>query len=226
MWLFRYCLLSSIALLLPAAGWTDTEETLLHKRVFSYPQLVKRFYFNFSIEGYSIVLEGSPAQVVQLSSWLDEIAKIPHGRKTIKAIVNSGNQLTIRHSEAALMASGRTLAPISRNLTNNQGEDVEILFETRIPAEGSHWVFNARHEKIAFTAIQNLYHELVHAKHLMNGSWRYFDSEGQAIEEENSFRIQQAELQGQEDTSLRVGMKGLQYWWPESSVNKVTVREE
>jgi len=193
--------------------------------VFAYPKLVKRFYFNFSIEGYSIVLEGSPRQIDQLSRWIDEIVKIPQGRQTLKDISNSGNQLTIRHSEAALIASGRTLAPLSKNLTNHQGEDVEILFETRIPAEGSHWVFNARNEKIAFTAVQNLFHELVHAKHLMNGTWRYFDSEGQAIEEENIFRIQQAKLQGRQGTALRVGMKGLQYWWPDSAVKKVLVSE-
>ena len=41
---------------------------------------------------------------------------------------------------------------------------------------------------IEYTAIQNLYHELAHAKHMMAGTWRYFDSERQAIEEENIFR--------------------------------------
>jgi hypothetical protein len=41
------------------------------------------------------------------------------------------------------------------------------------------------------------YHELAHAMHMMNGTWRYFASEAQAIEEENVFRRQMAEMQGQ-----------------------------
>jgi hypothetical protein len=32
--------------------------------------------------------------------------------------------------------------------------------------------------------------------HMMNGTWRYFASERQAIEEENIFRRQLAEMQG------------------------------
>ena len=59
----------------------------------------------------------------------------------------------------------------------------------------------------------------------MNGTWRYFDSEGQAIEEENIFRIQQDVLIGMQDTRTRVGLKGLQYWWPEPGENKVVVKK-
>jgi hypothetical protein len=33
---------------------------------------------------------------------------------------------------------------------------------------------------IEYTAIQNLYHELAHAMHMMKGSWCYFASEKQA----------------------------------------------
>lgn len=49
-------------------------------------------------------------------------------------------------------------------------------------------VFNGRRELIQYTAVENLFHELAHARHKMNGTWRYFDSEKQAIEEENVFR--------------------------------------
>jgi hypothetical protein len=103
----------------------------------------------------------------------------------LEAILNSGNQLTIRHSAWALVASGRTQAPTSDRLTNGRGADVEILFEARIPEQGSHWVFDATHRRIEFTAVQNLFHELAHAKHLTRRTWRYLDSEAQAIEEDN-----------------------------------------
>jgi hypothetical protein len=60
----------------------------------------------------------------------------------------------------------------------------------------------------------NLFHELVHAKHLSNGTWRYFDSEGQAIEEENVFRQQHSDGQGLRPVSLRAAVDGEQIWWP------------
>ena len=71
----------------------------------------------------------------------------------------------------ALTAAGRTLAPVSRHLTNGRGEDVMILFDTRIPEQGSHHVFDSRGEPLAFTAVQNLFHELAHARHQTDGTW-------------------------------------------------------
>jgi hypothetical protein len=55
---------------------------------------------------------------------------------------------------------------------------------------------------------QNLYHELAHAMHKMQGTWRYFNSEQQAIEEENIFRQQLAVL-NEEHTQLRFGKSGI-----------------
>ena len=179
---------------------------------------VRRHYLNTSkylFSGYEVVLEASPSQIMRLSAWLDEIVRVPFGRETLEAIIDSGNQLTIRHSPWALHASGRTLAPVSRNLMNGHGEDVEILFDARIPEHGSHAVFDAAHNAIEFTAVQNLFHELVHARHLANGTWRYFDSEGQAIEEENLFRQQLGAYQNEGKAPLRAAVDGQQIWWPD-----------
>jgi len=51
---------------------------------------------------------------------------------------------------------------------------------------------------------------------MSNGTWRYFDSEGQAIEEENRFRQQYARTQGHsgDGIPLRVGKRGEQIWEP------------
>ena len=92
------------------------------------------------------------------------------------------------------MSSGRTSAPISDNLINGRGESVDIHFNADIPDYGSHLVFDSYKSPIEYTAAQNLYHELAHALHMMKGTWRYFKSERQAIEEENVFRQQQARL--------------------------------
>jgi hypothetical protein len=85
---------------------------------------------------------------------------------------------------------------MSMNLINGNGESVEIRFNAEIPDGGSHMVYDGKGRLIEYTAVQNLYHELAHAAHKMNGTWRYFDSEKQAIEEENIFRSEQAAMQG------------------------------
>ena len=168
----------------------------------------------FPISIHAIVLQGTQKQIARLTHWLDEIRKVPHGKKMIDDILLSGHQLLIRHSEWALQSSGRTLAPITDNLTNGKGEDVEIMFDTRIPEEGSHWVFDSHNQPIQFTAVENLFHELAHARHLTNGTWRYYNSEAQAIEEENIFRTQLAHKMGQKKVSLRMGKDGIQFWRP------------
>lgn len=182
------------------------------------PEVVSRYYRDTSRllhPGYAITLRGTPSQVMRLSRWLDQIYAVPYGRDTLTAIMDSGNELTICHSTWALPSAGRTLAPVSRNLTNGRGEDVQILFDVRIPASGSHHVFDTGRKAIPYSAIHNLYHELAHARHLTRGTWRYFDSEGQAIAEENTFRRQLAQHQGTAEPELRAWVSGEQVWWPE-----------
>ena len=215
----RYYLLVFVVLVHQPAAWAGARDGAQVKAPQAGDKQVRRNYRNtgkYLISSYALVLEGSPRQIIRMSRWLDEIVSIPIGRQTLEAILDSGNQLTLRHSEWALHASGRTLAPVSDRLTNGRGADVEILFDARIPEQGSHFVFDAKRNAIEFTAVQNLFHELVHAKHLANGTWRYFDSEGQAIEEENIFRRQHSEGQGLQQVSLREAVDGQQIWWPDT----------
>ena len=163
-----------------------------------------------------IKVEGSPLHIKRISKWLDLIRTVPHGRETVNAILASGHLLTIRSSQWALDASGRTLAPVTDDLINGRGADVEILFDARIPDRGSHRVYGDANRLIEFTAVQNLYHELAHAKHLTNGTWRYSNSEAQAIEEENLFRKQLGGKQGHTKVTYRTSVKGVQFWWPKN----------
>jgi hypothetical protein len=211
--LWAVCLLHS-----QPAAWAGGRD-LAHVAGDFYNGEVRRNYLNtsrFLVSSYAVSLEGTPQQVMRISAWLDEIGTLPIGRETLDAILASGNHLTIRHSQTALQASGRTLAPVTDDLTNGLGADVEILFDARIPEQGSHWVFDAAHNAIEFTAVQNLFHELAHARHLVNGTWRYFDSEGQAIEEENVFRMQASERRGLKQVSQRAAVDGRQIWWPDN----------
>lgn len=216
--LARYYLLVVCLLNCQPAAWAGGKD-FAHARQNYAGDRVKRNYLNtsrFLISSYAVSLEGTPQQIVRISAWLDEIATLPVGRETLDAILASGNHLTIRHSQTALQASGRTLAPLTDDLTNGLGADVDILFDARIPEQGSHRVYDAAHNSIEFTAAQNLFHELVHARHLVNGTWRYFDSEGQAIEGENVFRMQLSERRGMKQVSQRAAVDGRQIWWPDN----------
>ncbi len=146
--------------------------------------------------GRNISLHGSQAQIERMRKWLQQIAAVPKGLETLMAIQDSGHKLFIFHSTPSMRSAGKTSAPVSENLINGIGESVDIYFNFDIPDQGSHFVKDSRRQLIPFTAVQNLYHELAHAMHMMNGTWLYFKSEPQAIAEENVFRAQQAGLSG------------------------------
>lgn len=155
----------------------------------------------------SIHLEGSVEQITRLRVWLNEIARVPKGVDTLKAIHRSGHNLVIKHSDAARLSAGRTIAPMTERLTNGVGDDVTIIFDADMKNSGTHIVYDRNNQPLEFTAVQNLYHELAHAMHQMQGQWRYFASEKQAIEEENVFRTEWARLHG-EEPRLRFRSRG------------------
>lgn len=144
----------------------------------------------------NIVLQGNISEIANFQRWLNEIKQVPIGKETLEGILKSDHNLTISHDRSSRVSAGRTLAPMSENLINGVGTNVEIFFDASIPESGSHMVYNALKVLVEYTATQNLFHELVHAKHKMKGTWRYFDSEGQAIEEENIFRKQATIING------------------------------
>lgn len=145
--------------------------------------------------GRNISLQGTPGQIGKMRGWLEQIAAVPKGYQTLVAIQDSGHKLMIFHSRRSIISSGKASAPMSSNLTNGRGESIDIFFNFDIPDGGSHRVFDSSRSPIEFTAIQNLYHELAHAMHMMNGTWAYAKSELQAIQEENIFRRQLAQME-------------------------------
>jgi len=142
--------------------------------------------------GRSISLHASKRQVEKMRQWFAEIASVPKGLETLQAIDRSDHKLIITHSSFSTVSSGKASAPMSSALIDGRGESVDIYFNFDIPDGGSHRVFDTRRQPIEYTAVQNLYHELAHAMHMMRGTWRYARSERQAIDEENEFRRQQA----------------------------------
>jgi len=152
----------------------------------------------FELKGEKIlIMAENESQAENLKRWIQEIAEVPIGYETIQAILNSGHRLTIGHGKHALISAGRAGAELSRNLTNGVGMDSYILFYADMEDLGTHCALGSDGDLLEYTAIQNLFHEMVHAKHFMLGTFRYWDSEGQAIEEENIFRQQWAKKNGQ-----------------------------
>ena len=145
--------------------------------------------------GHNISLHGTPGQIAKMRRWLLQIAEIPKGYQTLVSIQESGHKLMIFHSADSMISSGKASAPMSSNLINGVGESIDIYCNFNIPDGGSHWVFDSSRSRIEYRAIVNLYHELAHAMHMMNGTWAYARSERQAIEEENIFRKQLARVE-------------------------------
>ncbi|MGS2716541.1 M91 family zinc metallopeptidase [Eionea flava] len=178
-----------------ATAGHDTKSNLSH----SGPQPFNAFN--------NIYLVGSTQHIQKLHTWLSEIMTTAKGQRTLEAINQSGHILTIKHAFSARLSAGRTIAPMTENLINHTGESVTIIFDADSPEKGTHRVFNKHFQLIEFTAVQNLYHELAHAMHKMQGTWRYFASEAQAIEEENIFRTELAKKKNQ-TVALRFGKDG------------------
>lgn len=137
---------------------------------------------------------GEDRHLRRLESWIVTVRGLSIGADTLDHISNSGHKLLIMHSAPSLGAGGKTLAPLSSRLTNGIGADAVIQMNLDMPEQGSHLVSNRHKTLIPFTAIQNFFHELSHARHKMNGQWRIYDSEGQAIDDENLFRQQEGLL--------------------------------
>ncbi len=156
----------------------------------------------------NIHIDASEQQKQRMIKWLNQIAMVEKGQQTLSAIAQSGHQLTIIHAPETRVHAGKTVAPLTQDLINGKGASVVIKIDINMPDTGTHWVYNDKKELIEFNAIQNIYHELAHAMHQMQGTWRYFNSEAQAIEEENIFRKQLAALNNHSPTQ-RYGKNGL-----------------
>ncbi len=150
-----------------------------------------------------------------LQSWLDEIQKTRVGQKVFKKISESQHRLLIRHSTHSVFTAGKTLAPLTFNLTNGIGEDVVIQMNFNMPERGSHLVRGlVSKDYIPFTAVQNLFHEFVHAKHKMLGTLEISRIEEQAITEENIFRVETSEEASTYLRDVRAHEDGVQIWFP------------
>lgn len=198
--LFNFVALTSLLVssLIFYASISQAKEVSNYRLTLEEQQGPERYFYRPNI----IVEVNHFQQLIKIFRWLDQINLTPIGQQTLRAIETSGNELTIFHDDYALYSAGATGAPMTKNLTNGVGEDVYIRFYLDMDAKGSNCVHGKNGNYIDYSAIHNLFHELSHARHKMNGTWLYHDSEGQAIREENKFRRQWSQYR-YEDYALR-----------------------
>ncbi len=146
-----------------------------------------------SLEAFSsypfITVKGSDEHREIILDYLREIEETELGKKLYEDMKSCGYTLLINDDKHSVGGGGYTSATHpGERIFNGTGSNSKIRFRFDQPEEGSHLVQDVKGGTIPFSYITNLYHELVHAKHLMCGTMSKFYSEHQAIEEENAFR--------------------------------------
>jgi hypothetical protein len=160
----------------------------------------------------SVYFCGTTQQIQEAISLVEQTRALEVGEKTWQEILASKKNLLIAQSDSAVLSAAKTLAPLSTALSDGRGRSAVVLFNFDIPKSGSHRVGGTKEEWTEFTKLQNFFHELVHAKHYMQGTAIMPRLEEQVIELENVFRQQQAPS----NLNLRSldYEKGEQIWYP------------
>lgn len=185
----------------------------------SFENFLEDLMLETEVEGvwtqYSFVrVRGSGNKRQRLISFLEIINANPVGKKLFKDIESCNKNLLIYDDKSSLSGGGYTGAV--RTSTNvfrpGYGEDAYIRFRFDQPDDGAHLV-GASRGQIKFLYIDNLYHELVHAKHTMCGTMSKNNAEAQAIEEENEFRKSRQETSDWPARDHRQYEDGVQVWF-------------
>ncbi len=154
----------------------------------------------------------NPLQEERVIQALTKLRDFPVGALLLEEIAQSPHQLRIRHNPYSLSSVGKTLLPLTRKLSNGTGDSATIEMHLDIPEEGSHLVSECTKGWIPFTFLQNLAHELRHARDGMTGKFVGHRYELDAVETENQLRL---EMGIQERRCLQENEENvLQIWWP------------
>lgn len=140
-------------------------------------------------------LHSNPEVVAPMLDRLQTIRRYPLGEKLFADMARCGNSVVLVHDKASINAGGYASADPSTSdiFRPGVGANARIRFRFDMPEHGTHLVSAVNGEMIPFSALDILFHELVHAKHIMCGTFSRGNSERQAIEEENLFRAEREE---------------------------------
>lgn len=161
----------------------------------------------------NVVLETNNSQQrLRVELALQSLQQYPVGALLLDEIAQSPHQLRIRHNPYSLSSVGKTLLPLTRKLSNGIGDSATIEMHLDMPQDGSHLVSECTKGWIPFTFLQNLAHELRHARDGMTGKFVGHRFEQDAVDTENQLR---KEMGIQEQRCLQENEENvLQIWWP------------
>ena len=152
------------------------------------------FEFNFC---------GEDRHLWALERWLTPIVKTKIGKEMLEEIAKSRHKFLFMHSQRAVTTAGSTVSVLTTKLSNGVGTDAVISMNFDMPDSGSHLVtIVGSRELMNFKADENLFHELSHARHTLNGTMATM-REVQAILDTNVYREEIAQINGQTDVKLR-----------------------
>ncbi len=163
-----------------------------------------------------ITVKGSPKKLKRMLNTLHQIKANPLGMKLYEDMQDCQKELLIYDDKHSLSGGGYTGANhASSGIFEGRGENAYIRFRFDQPVEGSHLVGtkSSEREQIPFLYIDNVYHELVHAKHIMCGTMSFSGSEAQAIHEENHFRAFRPETKSWPERDSQKYEEGVQVWF-------------
>lgn len=169
-----------------------------------------------SVEQYfndQILVRGAPHKLKRMMEVLEKISSYPLGKKLYQDMKTCGHGLLIYDDKHALGGGGYTAAVIATSgIFEGRGTDAYIRFRFDQPLEGAHKV-RTKEGFIPFTYIDNMFHELVHAKHIMCGTMSKTGAEAQAIAEENDFRKERPQSQDWPARDSSQYEEGQQTWF-------------
>jgi hypothetical protein len=164
---------------------------------------------SFGAPSGGIRFEGNPIHEARFKAWLTEMAAMESGRKLVDDILRTGHSVVVTHNPTACEYGGRTRHEMSSASMDGRGVDVEILLDMNMPDTGTQFVSDRDGGWVEFTAVQVIFHELVHARFAVQGKAQYND-EGAAIMAENEFRREQYAARGVADAPQRYGIEDSQ----------------
>ncbi len=132
-----------------------------------------------------------------LLSRLELLLSYPLGVSLFEDMKSCSNKLLIVDDKTSITDGGFAAAQNSTMdiFKPGLGADAHVRIRFDMPDHGTHLVKATDGTWIPFLAIDILFHELVHAKHIMCGTFSKYNGEKQAIEEENQFRKERGETQ-------------------------------
>lgn len=200
--------------LLSNSSWSEQEQHQQKQLILN--QLEKHHDIELEFDPFPFITLHSPPDGLRIMlQRMRTIHQYPLGAKLFEDMAACQKKLVIMHDKSSINAGGYASAQRSTFDVYRPGfgADARVRYRFDMPENGTHLVTAINNTMIPFTALDILFHELVHAKHIMCGTMSRGDSERQAILEENTFRAQREETRHLPARDWRAYEQDQQVWF-------------